>query len=136
MNTVKKQLLITKNDYEISMACIKGGAGRNKFNRKDAEELELELKNAKLVSSEELPDDCVRLNSTVTIKDEIANKIMQLTVVTPERADIHQRKISILSPIGTALIGFQKGDEISWEVPAGKKVFSILTVENALPQHA
>ena len=77
-----------------------------------------------------MPADVVRLNSTVTIQEETANKAIQLVVVTPEKADIKTRKVSIFSPIGTALIGFRKGEKISWKVPAGHKVFTILDVAN------
>lgn len=128
MQTVKEQLILTKIDYDIIMSCLKKGLNRNSFNRKDSEELETEIKKARLVKSEELPTDAVRLNSTVTIKDEKDAKIIQVIVVTPDKANIKQKKISIMSPIGRALIGFRKGQKIKWEVPAGKKTFTILDV--------
>ena len=77
-----------------------------------------------------MPGDVVRLNSHVTIRDEKENKLIEITVVTPEKADIKLRKISVLSPIGTALIGYRKGDRVMWKVPAGKKTFTILEVNN------
>jgi len=83
-----------------------------------------------LVNKDELPGNVVRLNSTVTIKDEMNAKIMQVIIVTPDRANIKQKKISIMSPIGIALIGFRKGQKIKWEVPAGKKTFTIVDVIN------
>jgi regulator of nucleoside diphosphate kinase len=112
------------------MNYLKQGLGKNRFNRKDVEDLEAELKRSKLVDKEELPIDVVRLNSTVTIKDEQETSVLQVTVVTPENADIKKRKISIMSPIGTALIGFKKGEKVSWKVPAGSKTFTILDVTN------
>jgi regulator of nucleoside diphosphate kinase len=72
----------------------------------------------------------VRLNSTVVIREEKENKVMELTVVTPEKANIKQKLISVMSPIGTALIGFRKGQQIKWKVPAGKKTFTIMEVQN------
>ena len=121
---------MSRTDYEIIMAWIKRTFGRPTFNKEDANELEAEIKKATLVNKEELPVDIVRLNSMVTIKEEKGKKEMQVTVVTPEKADIRQRKISIMSPMGTALIGFRKGQKISWKVPSGKKVFTILDVAN------
>ena len=121
---------MSRSDYEIIMAWIKRKFGRPTFNKEDANELETEIKKATLVNKEEMPADIVRLNSMVTIKEEKGKKEMQVTVVTPEKADIRQRKISIMSPIGTALIGFRKGQKISWKVPSGKKVFTILDVAN------
>ncbi|HTM94007.1 MAG TPA: nucleoside diphosphate kinase regulator [Flavisolibacter sp.] len=124
------RLVLAKQDYEIIMFYIRRGLPTITFNRQDAEELESELKRAKVVDQEELPDDVVRLNSKVTVKEENANKVMELTVVTPEKANIKQRLISIMSPIGTALIGFRKGQQVKWKVPSGKKTFTIMDVQN------
>jgi regulator of nucleoside diphosphate kinase len=134
MQKIKEQLLLTKKDYEIILSYLKLGYSKNTFNRQDAEELKAELKKAKLVAEDELPADVVRLNSTVTIRDEKELKAMEVMIVAPEKADIKQRKISVLSPIGTALIGFQKGRKVSWKVPAGKKTFIILEVTNPFRQ--
>ena len=130
MQNTNKKLLQTKNDYNTIMSYVRKGLSAITFNRKDAEELERELKNAKLVNREDLPADVVRLNSTVVIREEKENKLLELTLVTPEKANIKQRLISIMSPIGTALIGFRKGQQVKWKVPAGKKTFTILDVQN------
>jgi regulator of nucleoside diphosphate kinase len=130
MEKTKSRLVLTKDDYEIIMSYIKRGSATITFNRQDAEELEGELKKAKLVDKEELPGDVVRLNSTVVIREEKENKVLELTVVTPEKANIKQKLISIMSPIGTALIGFRKGQQVKWKVPAGKKTFTIMEVQN------
>jgi regulator of nucleoside diphosphate kinase len=128
MQQVQEQLVLAKDDHQIIMGYLKMGGAKTKISPQEAESLEKELKKAKLVATNAVPDDVVRLNSIVTIKDEATGKIMELVVVTPERADIKLKKISIMSPIGTALIGFKKGSIINWDVPAGKKTFRILDV--------
>ena len=130
MQTVREQLVLTRVDYDIIMSCLRKGVNRNSFNRKDGEQLETEIKKARLVNRDELPGDVVRLNSTVTIKDEMDEKIMKVVLVTPDKANIKEKKISIMSPIGIALIGFCKGQKIKWAVPAGEKTFTILDVTN------
>lgn len=130
MKKIQNKLVLAKEDYEIIMSYVRRGLPTISFNRRDVDELETELKKAKLVSKKELPEDIVRLNSTVVIKDEKENKVIELTVVTPEKANIKRRLISIMSPIGTALIGFRKGQKVRWEVPAGKKTFTIVDVQN------
>ncbi|MCU7549193.1 hypothetical protein OCK74_08705 [Chitinophagaceae bacterium LB-8] len=70
METVKEQLIIRKDDYELIVAYLKGGLNRNSFDRHNAEELEAELKKAKLVNKNNFPADVVRLNSKVKILDE------------------------------------------------------------------
>jgi regulator of nucleoside diphosphate kinase len=127
MQKIKEKLVLSKNDYEIIMANIRNHHGS--FNGQNAEELRGELKKARLVLPDEIPGDVVRLNSRVIIRDEKENKLIEICVVTPEKADMKQRRISVLSPIGTALIGYRKGDKVRWKVPAGLKTFTILEVE-------
>jgi regulator of nucleoside diphosphate kinase len=96
----------------------------------NVKELLGELKNAKLVNKDNFPSDVVRLNSRVKIKDVNKGKVMDLTLVTPDKADIRERKISVMAPVGTALIGFKKGQKINWQVPAGRRTFTIMEVIN------
>ena len=56
--------------------------------------------------------------------------MFDLTLVTPEKADMKQRMVSFMAPIGMALLGFKEGDRVKWEVPAGEKVFVIMKVAN------
>ncbi len=128
MKKTKMPIVITRQDYELIMEQLKYHRGKNTFNSRDAEELIKELKKAKLVNAEDIPADIVRLNSRVTIKEEKEGRLLELVVVTPDKADMKERKISIFSPIGTALIGFCKGHQINWKVPSGIKLFTILEV--------
>ena len=82
-------------------------------------ELEQELMRAEIVSPKEIPQDVITMNSTVRLKDLDTEKEMIYTVVFPSDADVAQNKISVLAPIGTALIGYRVGDIITWKVPAG-----------------
>jgi regulator of nucleoside diphosphate kinase len=128
MQKPQSKLLLGQTDYEIILAYIRRGWGS--FKGKDSDELEAELKKAKVVADEKLPPDVVRLNAGVTIRDDKEEKLMELTLVTPDKADIKEKKISVMSPIGTALIGFRKGEQVWWTVPSGKKVFTILEVNH------
>ena len=119
-----------KDDYNLLKTYLNNRSGKTTFDRQNAEDLFAELKKAKLVSKDEFPADVVRLNSTVRIKPEDKDYVMELTIVTPDKADIKERKISIMSPIGTALIGFRQGENVKWQVPSGKKTFTILEVNN------
>lgn len=130
MDNKKRRLLLSKEDYRIIRAYIKKGVRAITFNRRDAEELEQELKKAEVVDSDKLPADVVRLNSMVTIHEQEEDRILEVKVVSPEKANIKNKWISIMSPIGTALIGFRKGEQVKWKVPAGKKTFTIVDVQN------
>jgi regulator of nucleoside diphosphate kinase len=130
MQKAKHQLVLRKDDYEIMIDYLRGKQGKTLFDRHNAEELQMELKKAKVVDKDDLPLDVVRLNSRVMIKEEDKGKVMEVMLVTPDKADIKLRKISVLAPIGTALIGFRKGQKVAWQVPSGKKTFTILDVIN------
>ena len=119
-----------KDDYNLLKTYLNNRSGKTTFDRQNAEDLLAELKKAKLVSKDEFPANVVRLNSTVRIKQEDKDYVMELMIVTPDKADIKERKISIMSPIGTALIGFRQGENVKWQVPSGKKTFTILEVNN------
>jgi regulator of nucleoside diphosphate kinase len=130
MQQLKKPLVLLKDDYELLMSYLNGRYRKSSFDRRNAEELHTELKKAKLVSKDAFPLDVVRLNSTVRIKTEGKDEITEMILVTPDKADIKERKISIMAPIGTALIGFRQGQKVKWQVPAGKKTFTIMEVIN------
>lgn len=126
------KLILTKEDYQLLNSYLNGMFGKTAFDRKNLEDLRGELKKAKLVSRDNIPVDIVRLNSEVTIKADDNDELLNLKLVTPDKANIKEQKISIFAPIGTALIGFRRGQKINWQVPAGKKTFTIVEVSNEL----
>lgn len=83
--------------------------------------LEEELSRAVIVDSEELPPDVVSMNSQVSFQDVETGKETIVTLVYPHEADIEANKISILTPVGSALIGLRVGQVIHWPFPNGKK---------------
>lgn len=130
MKKLKDKLVLLADDYKLLLSYLNGGNRRTAFDRRNAEDLQGELKKAKLVTKDEFPPDVVRINSTVRIKTEGKDEIMELMLVTPDKANIKERRISVMAPIGTALIGFRKGQRVKWQVPSGKKTFTILDVIN------
>ena len=85
------------------------------------EKLQMELNRAEVVSPKDIPSDVVTMNSTVCIEDLDTKEEEIYTLVFPENADLGQGKISILAPIGTAMLGYEVGDSFEWDVPAGKR---------------
>jgi regulator of nucleoside diphosphate kinase len=130
MQRSRNSLILRKDDYEIIRSYLKTGPHKHSFDRKNAEELKVELKKAKLVSPDKFPEDAVRLNSKVKLKEDRHDKVLELILVTPDKANIKERKISVMAPIGTALIGFRQGQKVKWQVPSGKKTFTIMEVLN------
>jgi regulator of nucleoside diphosphate kinase len=114
------------------MSYLNGWQRKSAFDRRNAGELHTELKKAKLVGKDAFPLDVVRLNSSVQITTEGKGEMMKLILVTPDKADFKENKISIMAPIGAALIGFRQGEKVNWQVPGGKKTFTIMKVINEL----
>lgn len=92
------------------------------------EKLEGELSRGKVVKSKEIPKDVITMNSKVRFKDLVTREEMIYSLVFPDSADPDQNKISILAPIGTALLGYKVGDVIEWKVPAGLRKLKVLEV--------
>ncbi|SFN70520.1 GreA/GreB family elongation factor [Salegentibacter flavus] len=83
-----------------------------------------ELKNARFLSNKEMPEDVVRFNSVVSISTPFSVS-REYQIVSPEKSDIRQNKISILAPMGLALFGYAKGDTLKWNFPTGENIISI-----------
>lgn len=87
--------------------------------------LEEELRKAEVVAARNIPRDTVTMNSKVRVKDLDTGIETIYHLVFPGEADVKQNRISVLAPIGTALIGYAVGDVIQWHVPAGTKKLRI-----------
>ena len=95
----------------------------------DSEALEAEVNRANVVEPRDIPPDVVTMNSTVTFQVESSEREFSLTLVYPKDADDSSTKISILAPVGSALLGLREGDEMSWPKPGGGSLkVSILNV--------
>lgn len=83
------------------------------------QKLEQELNRAEVVQPEKIPADVITMNSRVRLHDLENGEDMVYTLVFPDDADMDQGRISVLAPIGTAMIGYRVGDVFEWEVPDG-----------------
>jgi regulator of nucleoside diphosphate kinase len=84
-----------------------------------------ELDRAIVVPSKEVPPDVITMNSQVRLRDLDTDEEMIYTLVFPEDGNISQGKVSVLAPIGTAMLGYQVGETFEWEVPAGNRKIKI-----------
>lgn len=82
-------------------------------------ELEAELATAKIVDPQDVPPTVVSMNSTVRFRVESSSDEFSLTLVYPKDMDSSGNKISILAPVGSALLGLSQGDQIEWPKPGG-----------------
>lgn len=127
----KRTIYITELDMERLKERLLKSEAIPERDRENLAELEQELMRAEVVSPQEVPGDVITMNSSVRLKDLDTKKELTYTLVFPADANAVQNKISVLAPIGTALIGYRVGDIITWEVPAGRRR---LKVEEVLYQ--
>lgn len=78
-----------------------------------------ELERARIVDPDDLPADIVTMHSTVELRDLESGELLTWTLVFPDEADLESGKISVLAPIGTAMLGYRVGDTFTWDTPAG-----------------
>jgi len=91
-------------------------------------DLVTELNRARIVPPREIPPDIVTMRSRVRIKDRTTDEESVLTLVFPNEANLDDGKISILAPVGVALLGYRVGDIVEWNVPAGPRSIEILEI--------
>jgi len=113
------EIIVNRLDYVRIKNCINDAKQIKSINSAEAGKLLNELNSAKIVEPEAIPSNVVTMNSIVKLSFLNSNKPVQFQIVYPDKADLKNQKISIFSPIATALIGYKVGDEIEWLVPAG-----------------
>lgn len=91
-------------------------------------DLRAELQHAQIVESTGVPHDVITMNSTIRLLDLDTREEDTYTLVYPEQANIADGKLSILAPIGTAILGYRVGDIVHWRVPSGKRRLKIVEV--------
>jgi len=116
---MSRQIFITIADKEKLQKLINEAKEFNSGSKEYLRNLERELGRARVVASEKIPRNVITMNSQVLLKDLDSGENMTYTLVYPADANLLENKISVLAPIGTAILGFREGDIIEWEVPDG-----------------
>lgn len=78
-----------------------------------------ELMRARVVASEQIPADVVTMNSRVRFRDVRTGEELEVTLVYPNAASFAHGRVSVLAPVGSALLGLTVGEEIEWPMPSG-----------------
>lgn len=118
MSTVR-QITITHTDRQRLGSLLERLQRAGYGDRSRIDDLQFELERAQPVDSHEVLGDVITMNSTVLLRDLETDETFEYTLVYPEDANTDEDKVSVLAPVGTALLGNRVGDEIEWPVPAG-----------------
>ncbi len=124
-------IFITEPDMEKLRHLLESATGPASKDKEHLAVLEAELDRAHIVSPSRVPSDVVTMNSKIRMTDLDTGKEMTYTLVFPRDANFAEGRISVLAPIGTAILGYRTGDVIEWRVPGGNRK---LRVEQILHQ--
>lgn len=92
-------------------------------------ELAEELERARIAEPEDVPSDVITIHSRIQVLDLTSGERRELTLVLPRESDANAGRISVLAPLGTALLGYRVGDEIEWQMPGGLRHLRIEGVQ-------
>ena len=114
---MNRDIWITDFDLERLRKLLDGTRLWSSRDREHLEQLDAELSEAHVVSATDVPPDVVTMNTRLRLRDLDSGKDMVFTLVFPSDADAEQGKVSVLAPLGTAVLGFRRGDPFEWHMP-------------------
>ena len=116
---------VTDDDHRRLTELLSAMENQNGRDHAPADDLRRELERAVVMPSDEIPYHVITMHSEFLLKDLDTGKAKVCTLVYPDEADPNRGRLSILAPIGTALLGSQDLDIVEWEGPAGRKRFRV-----------
>jgi regulator of nucleoside diphosphate kinase len=123
---MSRKLCITETDLNRLTDLVHRGPTSRKKEDDSRQILEQTLDHAQVVEPTAVPGTVVTMNSTARVVDLATGQERVCTVVFPNEADVEQNRISVLAPLGTAMLGRRVGDVIEWRPPAGTREVRIL----------
>lgn len=120
--------ILTKTDYSIIKELIVNTPSH--LITKEISLLAKEIEKAKIVADSKIEPQVIRINSHFEVEDVTSGQLLKFQLTLPKTANLAEKRLSILSPLGVAMIGFQEGMEIEWPLPKGLKKLKILHVQN------
>jgi regulator of nucleoside diphosphate kinase len=124
---MRDRIYITDADFERLRRLIAGRRGASSVDQEYLDILEQELDRAEIVQPDAIPQDVVTMDSEVRLRDLESGEVRVYRLVFPSQRRT-ENSISVLAPIGTAMLGYRVGDVIEWRVPKGIRRLKVLDV--------
>lgn len=122
MHNLEQDIIITDTDLQRLLPVV------DQHDTLASEALSTELHRARVVGQHSVPADVVTMNSEVVYEDCTKFARRRVRIVYPQHADATNGRISVLAPIGSALLGLRVGQSIAWSVPSGLKRIRVVEV--------
>lgn len=123
-----RPITMTATDHEQLTRALAATRKLSERGRTEVSALQAELGRAEIVPAAEVPPDVITLNSRAELMDLESGERMDFTLVFPAAANIEAGRISVLAPLGTAMLGQRAGDEFAWKVPYGVRRLKVNAV--------
>jgi regulator of nucleoside diphosphate kinase len=114
-------IILTEHDVAELTRLIQSRAMFYRHDLAHIETLARELERADVVPAATLAPDIVTMRSRVQVRDLDTGRGGIYTIVPPVDADVAARRVSVLAPMGTALLGYRVGDAVEWRMPGGRR---------------
>jgi regulator of nucleoside diphosphate kinase len=124
---MERKMIVTVNDYKRLIGMTEVSPSKFTLPR-IAEKLLTALKKAKMLPPENISNNIVTMNSRVLLREMSSGRQTEVTISYPQEADHQERRVSVFSPIGAALLGSREGDIKEWAIPTGIGSFKIQKV--------
>jgi regulator of nucleoside diphosphate kinase len=121
----QRPIVVTRPDHERLSRLLESARLRRRWEELHLRTLADELEEAEVVDPGMVPPDVVTMRSSVRVLDMVSGDAATYTLSYPVEADLAAGRLSVLAPIGTALLGYREGDVVEWPVPGGVRVLKI-----------
>lgn len=124
---MRDRIFVTKADFERLRQFVQRRDERRSTDFTYLDALEEELDRAEVVDAEALPRDVITMNSEVRLRDLDSGEETVYKLIFPTQTP-SRNSVSILAPVGTAMLGYRVGDVIEWRVPKGIRRLQVLEI--------
>jgi regulator of nucleoside diphosphate kinase len=126
----QRPIVVTRPDHQRLRLLIETSRARRRWEEMHLLALADELESAEVVEPDAVPPDVVTMRSRVRVLDMVSGQAATYTICYPSEANLEAGRLSVLAPIGTALLGYREGDVVEWPVPGGVRVLKIEKLEH------
>src|SRR5665213_2809870 len=121
----KRPIVVTESDEQKLRGLLSRQSEEQMRNQAHLLERHSELERALILPAQEVPADVITMHSQVRVLDLERRRRSDYTLVFPFESDVSARRISVLAPLGTALLGFREGDDVEWLMPGGMRLLRV-----------